>query len=131
MSHPRLWQSHCSCSDERRIVSTNSGFTLVELMRHGHYRRYRRDGGAFDGERRRVDQAGQATREVEREMQDARITAVSANQPMRVRFDCPRRAITDSIELIGTSVVARPQPTAPPIACAWRLSVPAIRTGTL
>ena len=32
---------------------------------------------------------GESTREVEREIQIARMTAVSSNQPMRVRFDCP------------------------------------------
>ncbi len=39
---------------------------------------------------------GEAGRQVERELQTARLTAVSGNQPLRVRFDCPcRHAIPD------------------------------------
>ena len=37
---------------------------------------------------------GEAARQVERELQSARITAVSANQPMRVMFNCPGPAST-------------------------------------
>jgi prepilin-type N-terminal cleavage/methylation domain-containing protein len=45
---------------------------------------------------------GEATREVERELQTARMTAVSANQPMRVRFDCPVAGAYRMVELVGT-----------------------------
>jgi type II secretory pathway pseudopilin PulG len=45
---------------------------------------------------------GQSTREVERELQIARLTAVSSNQPMRVRFDCPAANNYRMTELIGT-----------------------------
>jgi prepilin-type N-terminal cleavage/methylation domain-containing protein len=45
---------------------------------------------------------GEATREVEREMQHARMTAVSANQPMRMRFDCPAAGNYRMTELVGT-----------------------------
>jgi len=48
---------------------------------------------------------GEATREVERELQHARLTAVSANQPMRFRFDCPAAGNYRMIELIGTPSV--------------------------
>jgi prepilin-type N-terminal cleavage/methylation domain-containing protein len=48
---------------------------------------------------------GEATREVERELQHARFTAVSANQPMRMRFDCPAAGNYRMIELIGTPSV--------------------------
>jgi prepilin-type N-terminal cleavage/methylation domain-containing protein len=48
---------------------------------------------------------GEATREVERELQHARFTAVSANQPMRMRFDCPAAGNYRIIELVGTPSV--------------------------
>ena len=46
---------------------------------------------------------GMAERDVEREMQFARLKAVSANRPMRVRFDCPAPTQFRAVELIGTS----------------------------
>jgi prepilin-type N-terminal cleavage/methylation domain-containing protein len=45
---------------------------------------------------------GEAARQVERELQSARMTAVSANQPMRVMFDCPSAGEYRMVELIGT-----------------------------
>lgn len=45
---------------------------------------------------------GESTREVEREMQTARLMAVSSNQPIRVRFDCPAAGNYRMTELIGT-----------------------------
>jgi Tfp pilus assembly protein FimT len=45
---------------------------------------------------------GQAARQVERELQTARLKAVSANQPMRVRFDCPVVRQYRIVELVGT-----------------------------
>src|SRR6476620_11555755 len=48
---------------------------------------------------------GEATLEVERELQHARFTAVSANQPMRLRFDCPAAGNYRMTELIGTPSV--------------------------
>jgi Tfp pilus assembly protein FimT len=45
---------------------------------------------------------GEATREVERELQTARLLAVSANQPMRLRFDCPAAGQYRITELVGT-----------------------------
>ena len=47
-------------------------------------------------------QLGEAARQVERELQSARITAVSANQPMRVMFNCPAATQYRLVELIGT-----------------------------
>ncbi len=51
-----------------------------------------------------VDQLrlGMATRDVERELQYARLKAVSGNRPMRVRFDCPSAGRVRAVELIGT-----------------------------
>jgi type II secretory pathway pseudopilin PulG len=48
---------------------------------------------------------GQAAREVERELQTARLTAVSANQPLRVRFNCNAAGEYRMVELIGTPTV--------------------------
>jgi type II secretory pathway pseudopilin PulG len=45
---------------------------------------------------------GQAAREVERELQTARLRAVSSNRPIRVRFDCPVTGQYRMVELIGT-----------------------------
>ena len=47
----------------------------------------------------------QATRQVERELQTARLKAVSANQPIRVRFDCPATGQYRMVELVGTPTV--------------------------
>jgi prepilin-type N-terminal cleavage/methylation domain-containing protein len=45
---------------------------------------------------------GEAVRHVERELQSARMTAVSANRPVRVRFNCPGVGEYRMVELIGT-----------------------------
>lgn len=48
---------------------------------------------------------GEAARQVERELQSARMTAVSANQPMRIMFNCPATSQYRMVELIGTPSV--------------------------
>jgi prepilin-type N-terminal cleavage/methylation domain-containing protein len=48
---------------------------------------------------------GEAARQVERELQSARMTAVSANHPVRVMFDCPVVGQYRMVELIGTPKV--------------------------
>ena len=48
---------------------------------------------------------GQALREVEREMQAARLKSVTANRPLRVRFDCPVAGQYRTVELIGSLTV--------------------------
>lgn len=48
---------------------------------------------------------GQATREVERELQTAKARAVGKRRPIRVRFDCPAAGSYRLVELIGTSAV--------------------------
>jgi len=45
---------------------------------------------------------GMALRDVERELQFARLKAVSTSRPMRVRFDCPSVGRLRVVELIGT-----------------------------
>jgi Tfp pilus assembly protein FimT len=46
---------------------------------------------------------GMASRDVERELQFARLKAVATNRPMRVRFDCPATGQFRAVELIGTT----------------------------
>ena len=45
---------------------------------------------------------GQAVREVERELQTARLKAVTSNRPVRVRFNCPSAGRYRMVELIGS-----------------------------
>jgi hypothetical protein len=45
---------------------------------------------------------GMAARDVERELQFAKLKAVSTNRPMRVRFDCPASGQLRVVELIGS-----------------------------
>ncbi len=45
---------------------------------------------------------GEAARQVERELQSARMSAVSANHPVRVMFNCPIVGQYRTVELIGT-----------------------------
>src|SRR5688572_23670052 len=45
---------------------------------------------------------GTALRDVERELQTARLKAVTANRPIRVRFNCPSAGQYRMVELIGT-----------------------------
>lgn len=44
-----------------------------------------------------------AARDVERELQTARLRAVSSNRPMRLRFNCPATGQFRIVELIGTT----------------------------
>lgn len=46
---------------------------------------------------------GIATRDIERELQYARLKAVATNRPMRVRFNCPSAGKFRAVELIGTT----------------------------
>lgn len=58
-----------------------------------------------------------ATREVERELQSARLKAVSVNRSLRVRFNCPETGYYRTVEVLGTaadSSVNRCQTTAYP-----------------
>ena len=46
----------------------------------------------------------EAARLVEREMQDARLKAVSSNRVIRVRLNCPATGYIRSVEVLGTAV---------------------------
>src|SRR5581483_7584878 len=47
-------------------------------------------------------------RDVERELQFARLKAVTTNRPMRVRFDCPAPGQFRVVEVIGTPAAPDP-----------------------
>lgn len=51
---------------------------------------------------------GQAARGVERELQAARLKAVTSNRPIRLRFNCPVNGSYRLVELIGTASVPDP-----------------------
>jgi len=46
---------------------------------------------------------GEASRMVEREMQDARLKAVNSNRVIRVRLNCPATGYIRSVEVLGTA----------------------------
>lgn len=84
-------------------TKTQAGFTLVEMMMTvGVFAILA--GAAVP---QLADMTGemrlrQAVREVERELQTARLKAVTANRPIRVRFNCPSARQYRMVELIGT-----------------------------
>ena len=45
----------------------------------------------------------EAARLVEREMQDARLKAVTVNRPLRVRLNCPSSGYIRTVEVLGTT----------------------------
>jgi prepilin-type N-terminal cleavage/methylation domain-containing protein len=63
---------------------------------------------ALPGIRNEVDRLklGMATRDVQSELQTARLKAVSSNTYMRVRFDCPAAGQFRTVERIGTPFAA-------------------------
>ena len=85
---------------------TQAGFTLIEMMMTlGVFAILA--GAAVP---QLADMSGgmrlrQGLREVERELQAARLKAVSSNRPIRVRFNCPSPGSYRTVELIGTPSV--------------------------
>lgn len=84
-------------------LNTETGFTLVEMMMTVAV--FAVLAGAaipqfadMTGEMR----LRQNLREVERELQAARLRAVTANRPIRVRFNCPSAGQYRIVELIGS-----------------------------
>jgi type II secretory pathway pseudopilin PulG len=63
---------------------------------------------------------GMATRDVERELQFARLKAVSTNRPMRVRFDCPSAGKLRVVEVIGTPALPDANDADTTSVGAWR-----------
>ena len=88
----------------RQGFLTESGFSLMDLMMtvavmsimFGISVPIMRD--AVDGMR-----LGMALRDVEREMQTARLKSVSANRPLRVRFNCPAVGQIRIVEITGVA----------------------------
>ena len=83
-----------------------SGFTLIEiLMVTALVGIVSVIGMPLLGQISGTIELGEAARQVERELQSARMTAVSANQPVRVMFNCPAAGQYRMVELIGTPAV--------------------------
>ena len=83
-----------------------SGFTLIEiLMVTALVGIVSVIGMPLLGQISGTIELGEAARQVERELQSARMTAVSANQPVRVMFNCPATGQYRMVELIGTPAV--------------------------
>jgi prepilin-type N-terminal cleavage/methylation domain-containing protein len=86
----------------RIILARVGGFTLVELLVAMAVMLVMMAIGApvlaRAIEKYRV---GIAIRDVERELQTARLKAVSSNHPIRVRFNCPSAGFYRVVELIG------------------------------
>ena len=87
-------------------VSRQSGFSLIELlMVTALVGIVSVIGLPLLGQISGTIELGEAARQVERELQSARMTAVSANQPVRVMFNCPVASQYRMVELIGTPAV--------------------------
>jgi prepilin-type N-terminal cleavage/methylation domain-containing protein len=87
-------------------ISRQSGFSLIELlMVTALVCIVSVIGMPLLGQISGTIELGEAARQVERELQSARMTAVSANQPVRVMFNCPLANQYRMVELIGTPAV--------------------------
>ena len=85
---------------------TESGFTLIELLMVTALVAIASViGMPLLGQISGTIELGEAARQVERELQSARMTAVSANHPVRVMFNCPAAGQYRMVELIGTPAV--------------------------
>jgi type II secretory pathway pseudopilin PulG len=87
----------------RRLLSGRSGgFTLVELLvAAGVIVVLSAVGMPTLGRAIERYRVGMAIRDVERDLQTARLKAVSSNHPVRVRFNCPSAGFYRVVELIG------------------------------
>lgn len=72
-----------------------------------------------------------SARDVHSEMQSARLKAVSANRPMRIRFNCPADGLFRVVELIGTPAAPDAQDTAADRCSTSRYPYPAASTSVL
>jgi len=85
---------------------TESGFSLIELlMVVALVGIVSVIGMPLLGQVSGAIELGEAARQVERELQSARMAAVAANQPVRVMFNCPVAGQYRLVELIGTPAV--------------------------
>ena len=87
-----------------RTSRSTAGFSLVELLSVcGMLVVLMAMAVPAIGDVRQGMKLGQSMRTVEREMQAARLESVSANRPIRVRFNCPAAGQLRMVELIGTT----------------------------
>ena len=90
----------------RRIIGPERGFSLVDLMvvivLIGTVSAI-----AIPSMINAIDQMklGQSARDVERELQTAKMRAVGKGRPIRVRFNCPAPGEFRIVELIGSTTV--------------------------
>jgi prepilin-type N-terminal cleavage/methylation domain-containing protein len=86
----------------RIILARTGGFTLVELLVAMAVIVVLTGIGAPVLARAIENyRVGMAIRDVERDLQTARLKAVSSNHPIRVRFNCPSAGFYRVVELIG------------------------------
>jgi Tfp pilus assembly protein FimT len=69
---------------------------------------------------------GQGQREVERELQTARLKAVTSNRPMRVRFNCPAAGQYRMLELVGSPSTPDPVDSASDRCSATKYPYPPV-----
>jgi type II secretory pathway pseudopilin PulG len=94
----------------RIILARVGGFTLVELLVAMAVMIILTGIGA-PVLARAIDKyrVGMAIRDVERDLQTARLKAVSSNHPIRVRFNCPSTGYYRMVELIGDAGAPLPE----------------------
>jgi type II secretory pathway pseudopilin PulG len=90
----------------KRHLSSSAGFTLVDMIIAVSMVAVL-SGIAIGFLRDMTDsmRLAQGAREVERELQTARLKAVSSNRPIRVRFNCPTPGSYRMVELIGSTTI--------------------------
>ena len=102
MAEPLL-NGHRTPQEFEVSTKTQAGFTLVEMMMTVGVFAILAGAAAPQF----ADMTGgmrlrQGVREVERELQAARLKAVTSNRAIRVRFNCPSAGFYRTVELIGT-----------------------------
>jgi prepilin-type N-terminal cleavage/methylation domain-containing protein len=100
------WQTHCSigCRGMHMFCGSQRGFSLPELMLTvATAATIMALAVPVLTDVSESTKLNGATREVERELQSARLKAVSANRSLRVRFNCPEAGYYRSVEVLGTA----------------------------
>lgn len=88
----------------RTMLARHAGYTLVELLAAmGVVVILTGMGMPVLGRAIEKYRVGMTIRDVERDLQAARMKAVASNQPIRVRFNCPAAGFYRVVELIGNA----------------------------